>query len=144
VSDHIAANFVPVRINLIQQPNGADRFGAVWTPTVLVVDAAGKEHYRLEGYLPASDLLEQLELGLGHAALGNKKWAEAQQHYDNVLRLSPHGFAAPEALYWAGVSRYRASGNPQALAETARQFETRFQDSIWAKKASVWGAPAKA
>ena len=109
---------------------------------MLVVDAAGKEHYRLEGYLPAPELLEQLELGLGHASFASKKWPEAQEHYENVLRMFPHGFSAPEALYWAGVSRYKASGNPQALAETAKQFETRFQDSIWAKKASVWSSAA--
>ena len=133
---------MPVRINLNQQPNGADRFGAVWTPTLLVVDSAGKEHYRLEGYLPATDLLEQLELGLGHANFASQKWVEAQQHYENVLRMFPQGFAAPEALYWAGVSRYKASGNPQALAETAANFKNRFQESIWAKKASVWAAPA--
>lgn len=45
---------------------------------------------------------------------------------------------APEALYWAGVSKYKASGDPGALARTAEAFRTRFTDSPWAKKASVW------
>lgn len=45
---------------------------------------------------------------------------------------------APEALYWAGVSKYKGTGDPGALQETAAHFKTRFTDSSWAKKASVW------
>lgn len=47
---------------------------------------------------------------------------------------------APEALYWVGVSRYKGKGDASALAETARAFTTRYTDSAWAKKASVWRA----
>ena len=46
--------------------------------------------------------------------------------------------AAPEALYWAGVSKYKASHDPVALKETAKAFSTRYKDSSWAKKASIW------
>ena len=41
-------------------------------------------------------------------------------------------------FYWAGVSRYRASGDAQALSDTAASFDRRYRDSTWAKKASVW------
>jgi len=50
----------------------------------------------------------------------------------------PHTDAAPEALYWAGVARYKATGNAASLNDTARAFTQRYQDSTWAKKASVW------
>ncbi|MBA3258411.1 MAG: hypothetical protein H0T68_02960 [Gemmatimonadales bacterium] len=46
--------------------------------------------------------------------------------------------AGAEALYWVGVSRYKASNDAAALADTARQFRERYQDTSWAKKASVW------
>ena len=46
--------------------------------------------------------------------------------------------AAPEALYWAGVARYKATGDAAALSDTAGQFRQRYQESSWAKKASVW------
>ena len=45
---------------------------------------------------------------------------------------------AAEALYWAGVAKYKATGDAAALGETAEAFSTRFRDSPWAKKASVW------
>jgi TolA-binding protein len=50
----------------------------------------------------------------------------------------PQTEAAAEAQYWAGVSRYKATGDGGALKETARAFDERYQDSPWAKKASVW------
>jgi hypothetical protein len=50
----------------------------------------------------------------------------------------PQSDAAAEALYWAGVSRYKASGDGSALQETAKAFQARYRDSTWAKKASVW------
>ena len=47
---------------------------------------------------------------------------------------------APEALYWAGVSRYKATGDASALQETAKAFQLQYRDSSWAKKASVWAS----
>ena len=42
-------------------------------------------------------------------------------------------------MYWAGVSRYKGSNDASALQETTRAFSKRYQDTAWAKKASVWG-----
>jgi len=50
----------------------------------------------------------------------------------------PRTDAAPEAQYWAGVAKYKATGDPAALKETGRAFSKQYQDSTWAKKASVW------
>jgi hypothetical protein len=36
------------------------------------------------------------------------------------------------------VSKYKASHDPAALKETAQAFKTRYKDSSWAKKASIW------
>jgi hypothetical protein len=41
-------------------------------------------------------------------------------------------------LYWAGVSRYKATGDASALRDTAREFGQRYTQSSWAKKSSVW------
>ncbi|HXZ43553.1 MAG TPA: hypothetical protein VEH53_01900, partial [archaeon] len=45
-------NFIPVESHLKEHPANFHRFDAVWTPTVLVLDAGGKERWRIEGYLP--------------------------------------------------------------------------------------------
>jgi outer membrane protein assembly factor BamD (BamD/ComL family) len=85
------------------------------------------------------DFLAQLRLGLAHAARLGGDWANAERRYRELAEDAAVGEVAPEALYWAGVSKYKGTGDPSALAETAGHFKTRFTDSPWAKKASVWG-----
>jgi outer membrane protein assembly factor BamD (BamD/ComL family) len=115
-----------------------ERFSAQWTPTTLVIDHTGTERHRVEGFLPADDLLAELTLGLGHSAFARSEFPEAEQRFREVLDRFPNSEVAAEAQYWAGVSRYKATNDAAALGETARQFTQRFQDSTWAKKASVW------
>jgi uncharacterized membrane-anchored protein len=108
------------------------------SPTVLILDPGGTERHRFEGYLPAPDFLAQLRLGLAQAAKARGDWAEAERRYRELADDPSAADVAPEALYWAGVAKYKASGDPSALAQTAEAFKTRFTDSPWAKKASVW------
>jgi hypothetical protein len=140
VASFIQENFVPVRIHMQENPKGFARFGAQWTPTVIVADPDGRERYRLEGYLPAEDFLAQLELGLGKSAFGNSNFAEAERRFRSVATKFPKSETAPEALYWMGVSKYKATNDANALKETAKAFRSQYKDSQWAKKASVWAA----
>lgn len=55
-----------------------------------------------------------------------------------VLEKYPNTPEAPEALYWAGVSKCKATGDAAALKETGQRLGDRYQDSTWATKASVW------
>ena len=135
-------SFVPVRVHVKENAAAfkqlGERFGVQWTPTILTVDANGQERHRIEGFLPAEDFLPQLQLGAAHAAFANGDYQTAARLFDQVLKDHPSNDAAPEAQYWAGVSRYKATGDPAALKETARQFSERFQESSWAKKAAIW------
>jgi hypothetical protein len=135
-------NFLPARVHVKQDPEAFKRFGerysAPWTPTILELDAEGVERHRVEGFLPADDLLAQLQLGLAHMAFHEERWADAERRFREIVNQLPRTDAAPEALYWAGVARYKASGDATSLKDTARDFSQRYQDSTWAKKASVW------
>jgi len=84
------------------------------------------------------DFLAQLRLGLAHTAKARGDWAEAAHLYGELAQPDSPSEIAAEALYWAGVGQYKATGDPSHLAATARHFESRFTDSPWAKKASVW------
>ena len=106
----------------------------------MILDSDGSERHRFEGFLPADDFLSQLEIGLAHAAFARQQWAEAERRYREIVDQLPNSDAAPEALYWAGVSKYKASGDAKSLNETAEQFKKRYNQSTWAKKASVWAA----
>jgi len=141
VAQFIQDNFIPARVH-VKDPDFkrfSQRYNAPWTPTLLLLDPSGTERHRIEGFLPAEDLLSQLSLGLAHSAFAREQWNEAERRFREVVDRYPRTEAAPEALYWAGVSRYKGKGDAAALAETGREFTRRYQDSSWAKKASVWG-----
>jgi hypothetical protein len=138
VSDVIRQRFVPVRIHIKEQPTMWKRFDVRWTPTVLVLSPDGKEGRRVEGYLPADELIGQLELGLGFLAVERKEWPAARTEFERVVQRFPQTSAAPEALYWAGVSKYSGSHDAAALKELGREFKQRYTDSAWAKRASIW------
>ena len=112
-----------------------------WTPTVLLMDSGGVERHRIEGFLPGSDFTAQLLLGLGHAAFAAKNWKESERRFGELVERFPETEAAPEALYWKGVARYKGTGDASALSETGRAFQDRYTTSSWAKKASVWVKP---
>lgn len=138
VESFITEQFVPTKIHMAEQPREFARFGAIWTPTLAVLDPDGEEHYRFVGYLPADEFLGRLGLGLGHRAARRKRWEEAEERFQGVVDEHPDTDAAPEALYWAGVARYQGRDDPSALGATAEAFRERYTDSEWATKASVW------
>ena len=134
----IQDNFVPVKIHVKENPAAFERFGAQWTPTVIIDDPEGTERYRFEGYLPPDEFMAQLELGLAKTAFAKNDFAKAERLYRDIVQRFRTSAAAPEALYWAGVSKYKATNDAAALKDTAEAFRTQYSDSQWAKKASVW------
>lgn len=139
----VEREFEPVRVHVREQASEFQRlgqqYGAQWTPATLVLDAGGAERHRVEGFLPADDMLAQLKLGLAQAAFGTGDWSAAENRFNEVVNEYPESDAAAEAVYWAGVSRYKGSGDSAALADTAKRLKERYAGSVWAKKSSVWG-----
>jgi hypothetical protein len=129
-----------VRAHIKEQPQAFQRFNASWTPTILIVDPSGKERYRVEGFLPVDDLLAQLELGLARWAFEREDYAEAERLYRKTCESHPKSTGAAEACYWAGVAAYKATHDAKKLNETEKLLKSRYPDSEWAKKASVWAA----
>ena len=143
VARYITDHLEPVRVHVREQRDEynqlSERFNAQWTPTILILDPEGEEEHRIEGFLPVNDFLSQIELGLAKVAFRRHNYLEAERLYREIVEKFPSTDAAPEAQYWAGVSKYKGNGDASALAATASAFRERYQDTNWAKKASVWG-----
>ena len=105
---------------------------------MLILDPNGVERFRLEGYLPKDEFRAQLELGLARVAFMSKKWADAESRYAAVLEKYPQSTSAPEALYWKGVSKYKATNDHTVLGELPGQFRENYPDSKWALKTIAW------
>jgi TolA-binding protein len=129
---------VPLEAHIKEHPVYFHRFDALWTPTVIILDPNGKEKFRIEGYLPKDEFRAQLELSLARLAFMSKDWADAERRYAEVLEHYPKSKAAPEALYWKGVSHYKASNDHTVLGELPGQFQEKYPDSSWALKTAAW------
>ena len=140
----MSSNFIPVRVHVKRNSDEyralSERYNAQWTPTILVIDRDGNERHRIEGFLPAAEFLPQLEIGAAHSSFARLDHADAERRFRAIVESHPDSDVAAEALYWAGVSRYKATGDAAALKDTAHAFGERYQGSSWAQKASVWAA----
>ena len=125
-------------MHIKENPRNFHRFNAVWTPTVLVMTPDGEERSRLEGYLSKDEFRAHLEMGLARVAFMSKNFADAENRYAAVLEKYPESKSAPEALYWKGVSRYKATNDHTVLGEMPGQFREKYPDSKWALKTAAW------
>ena len=129
---------MPLEAHIKEHPAYFHRFDALWTPSVIILDSNGKERFRIEGYLPKDEFRAQLELALARIAFTSKKWADAERRYAEVLERYPESKSAPEALYWKGVSHYKATNDHTVLGELPGMFQEKYPDDVWALKTAAW------
>ena len=129
---------MPLEAHIKEHPAYFHRFDALWTPSVLILDSKGVERHRIEGYLPTDEFRAQLERALARVAFMNKDWANAEHRYGAIVEQHPNSKSAPEALYWKGVSHYKATNDHTVLGEMPGQFKEKYPDSVWALKTAAW------
>ncbi|MGH7771249.1 MAG: thioredoxin fold domain-containing protein [Candidatus Binatia bacterium] len=137
VSLFISDHFVPVKIHTDDHPELTEKYRVPWTPTFVVLDADGTEHYRETGYLPPDDFLAHMNLALGRAAFEKKDFSAGAGYFQTIVNRHGASETVPEALYFLGVCKNRMSGG---TADQRRAIWKRLMDehpkSDWAKKAS--------
>jgi hypothetical protein len=130
-----------VEAHIKEHPAWFHRFDAVWTPTVLLLDASGKERVRLEGYLPRQDFAAALKNGLGRIAFAQKKYGDAARWYGEVAEHARDSHFAAEAMYWRAVAQYSATHDHAVLGQVAQELRDKYPASVWRSKAIPWLRP---
>ena len=125
-------------MHIKENPDGFKRFGAQWTPTQIILDPTGQEKHRWEGFLDSDDFLAQLKMGLAKIHFQAERFTDAEKQFNTVSEEHPNASAAPEAVYWAGVSAYKGTGDGARLKQTGELLKSKYPDSEWSKKGSVW------
>jgi len=105
---------------------------------VLLLDSAGKERVRLEGYLPNNDFVAALMSGLGRIAFVQKEYSDAKRWYADVIAGFANSHFAPEAMYWRAVAQYKATNDHTVLGKAAEELRNTYPSSVWASKAIPW------
>ena len=109
-----------------------------WTPTLIILDANGDEHHRFVGFLPPEDFIGQMILGKGKAEFNFEDLEQAIQCFQELLVRYPKTDAAPEAQYYLGVTKYKASHDPKELKSNLEILQRDYAGSEWTKKAQVY------
>jgi tetratricopeptide (TPR) repeat protein len=136
VQDIIEQYCAPAQVNNTLEENKPliERFRHIWTPDLRVLDASGYELYRWNGYLPPAEFAAQLLVALGQARLRLRQFDAAERHYADALQRFPTALAGAEAQYFAGVTAYRKTGEPNALLHGWHELEKTYPGSQWAVK----------
>jgi len=132
VIEAISGTFVPCAID-IKNPDSRsliDRYKQAWTPDFRVLGPDGFEYARFNGFLPPADFIPQALVAAGQAWFHMGKYDRAAGLFDRALRNHPESRVAPEAAYWAAVSRYKVTKNRDDLHEGWRVVQERYPGSL--------------
>ncbi len=130
-------NFVPVQIE-VSNTALMNEFKVNWTPTIIVLDADGNEIHRVVGFQAPEEFIPTFMVAKGKYYFNAGQHPEAQGMFDEALREYPGSAAAPEAVFFLGVSRYKASHDPKPLRESYETLMAKFPGSEWAKRAAPY------
>jgi len=109
-----------------------------WTPTIAVLDADGREHYRSTGFLSPAELCARIILDGAKVELTIENYELAAKCFNEVIEKYQGSFAVPEAIFYLGVVKYKTYNEPRFLREGLDRLKKEFPDSEWALKAKPY------
>jgi hypothetical protein len=134
VSDFIEKKLIPLQVPYNHQPLSID-FNVKWTPTLVTLDAEGKEHHRTVGFLAPEELIPSLLLGMAKIHFDREQFDPALANLEALLAGYPKSDAAPESIYLRGVTRYKSTHEAKPLKEAYELLQAQYPGSEWTKRA---------
>ncbi len=143
IREIISAHAVPVQIDNTKPENNAllHKIHHIWTPDIRIIYNDGYELYTWGGYLPPFEYAARLLCGFGLAYLRLKHFDKAEECYLDVLRRFSTSYAAAEAQYYLGVTRYRKDPNGDELLTQWANLRSRYPMSEFRVKQSFKDLP---
>ena len=135
---------MPVQIDNSNAANNAllHKIHHIWTPDIRILYNDGAELYRWDGFLPPSEFMARLQCAFGMAFLRTKRYDDAESCYVDVLRRFSTSYAAPEAQYYLGVTRYRRDPDSDELLTQWDNLRSRYPMSEYRMKQSFKELPS--
>jgi hypothetical protein len=137
VIEFVNNSLIPVRIPA-DDPELGPRYKVKWTPTLLILDAEGVEHYRTLGFYPPEELIPSLLLGIGKARFNEPDRPAACDCFGKILNDYPASSLAPEAVYLNGVSRYIETHDVANLIGIYDRLAAEYPESPWLTRADPY------
>lgn len=128
---------VPIQVLFDSQPL-ATNFNIQWTPTVITLDQEGKEHHRTVGFLSPEEFIPSLMLGVAKCHFDRKKFSQAIEMLEEILKDYAKSDASPEAVYLRGVALYKNTRSAEPLKDAYKRLQSEYPSSEWAKRAQPY------
>jgi tetratricopeptide (TPR) repeat protein len=143
VAATIAAHAIPLQFDNSKPENNRFLHGIhhIWTPDIRVLHHDGFELYRWDGFLPPSEFVARALCGFGLAYLRLKRFDQAEAVYVDALKRFSTTYAAPEAQYYLGVTRYRRDPDSDELLIQWERLRSRYPESEYRVKQSFKDFP---
>jgi hypothetical protein len=140
VQEYLQEEFVPVKSQCFwdKRTEAMKQFIVSWTPTLLVLDASGREHHRMVGFVPSDDFTAHLKLGKAKVLFDRFRFADALKEFSALIEQHPKAGVVPEAIFFAGVTDYWNSHDPKGLRRAYDTLTARFPESEWARRAGPY------
>ena len=138
VVEAIVAHSIPVQFDNTNAANNQllHNIHHIWTPDIRILYHDGSELYRWEGFLPPTEFVARTLCGFGLAYLRLKRFDAAEAVYLEVLKAFSTSYAAPEAQYYLGVTRYRRDPESDELLTQWDNLRSRYPSSEFRVKQS--------
>lgn len=143
VIEAVERDTVPVKVNIDEHRELAERFRVDWTPAFVICDEEGGALERWEGYLPPEDFIPQLLLAKGISAFHLQMHDEAIREFEMIVEGHPASDLVPEADYYLGAASFKLTGQTDKLSEVCHDLVMTHPESPWTKRCSLWGRTAK-
>jgi Tetratricopeptide repeat len=143
VAETILAHSIPVQFDNSKKENNLFLHGIhhIWTPDIRILNHDGYELYRWDGFLPPSEFIARTLCGFALAYLRLKRFEQAEAVYVDVLKRFSTTYAAPEAQYYLGVTRYRRDPDSDELLIQWANLRSRYPASEYRVKQSFKDFP---
>jgi thioredoxin-related protein len=139
VAKFVDLNFIPVQIETSEVNQALiSQYGVTWTPSLFVLDADGKVHYSTVGFITPAEFVPTFLVGKGRWYFDTGQLTEAQAILEEVLDRYPHSNAAPEAIFFLGVVRYKLTHDPKPLRAAYDDLKAKYPQSEWTKRADPY------
>ena len=137
VSEFVNTNLIPLRLSAVDHELAVE-YRIKWTPSLLILDEKGVEHYRTLGFFWPQELIPSLLLGMGKTYFDKPDRTKAASCFGRIIEQYPQSFQTPEAIYMKGVSDYIATKNVANLTGLYDRLTAEYPNSLWAMRADPY------
>jgi hypothetical protein len=140
VQKFIEEEFIPLKSQCFfdKRTELMKKFDIKWTPTLLIHDSEGKEHYRFVGFVPFDDFLAHLKFGKGMIFFNHYRYDEAIAKFKTVIEQHPNAGVTPQAIYYLGVAGYLKTHDAKELRRVYDTLTSKYLQSEWARRSQPY------